>query len=362
MERYKVLYKFVAEEEGELTVEDNEIVKNHNDSLDATDAPEGWILVKSSRNQIGFVPRSYVQLIANEDFNDVKSNNDPSWSMTTGTVNTKEDIAADAKTHQQSFDQNDRGGGSQNKLSNLYGSIVKLKSSELFSDEAAVTPKAAEYIVQGSQIVAPHLDDLKKKQAAAGHVIPNVIQVIQDVRSKESLGNRDIEGSNNDLFSYHQGKQQNISRTKSTATATASSLSIPDASSHSLDLNQGRYSTTSMKTPTAALLHLVSCANREDFDELCHETDHYLERQLLNQNENSLSCKKNIDDISNSIRNSLNGSESLISNLLRLNEYLEAEKKKIKQYEDMERNVDVMNRSKFNLELADHNNTDNSIR
>jgi hypothetical protein len=355
MERYKVLYKFIAEEEGELTVEDNEIVENHNDSLDAADAPEGWILVKSSRNLVGFVPRSYVQLLRvnpNEEYYDSQSSSlNLNWSMTPATIaNAKEDVLADAKRHQRS-DHNDSDSGSQNKLSNLYGSSAKLNSLELFSEEVVANPRVAEYLAQGTQIVAPHVDDLKKKQAVAGHAIPNTVQ---DKKPKQSLGNQDVEESNNDFFTYPQGKHQNISRNKS---GPSSVLAMPGASKHSTIPNQARYYTASMKTQTAAVPHLISYAEREDFDELCQETDHYLERQLLNQNENSLSCKKNIDDISNSIKNVLNGSETLISNLLRLNDYLEAEKKKIKQYEDIERNVDVMNRSKFNSELAEHIHT-----
>lgn len=56
---FKVLYDFMAEDEGELTVSEGEVVQ---DCTTDTDAPEGWILVESAKsNKLGFVPRNYIE-------------------------------------------------------------------------------------------------------------------------------------------------------------------------------------------------------------------------------------------------------------------------------------------------------------
>jgi hypothetical protein len=56
---FKVLYDFVAEEEGEISVKAGDIVE---DFSNGNTLPEGWILVKViDRNSIGFVPRNYIE-------------------------------------------------------------------------------------------------------------------------------------------------------------------------------------------------------------------------------------------------------------------------------------------------------------
>jgi hypothetical protein len=61
---YKVLYEFTAEEEGELSVSAGERVQDY---AMGESTPEGWILVKSATDQVGFIPKDYA-----EEVNDVE--------------------------------------------------------------------------------------------------------------------------------------------------------------------------------------------------------------------------------------------------------------------------------------------------
>ena len=288
---YRLLYPFTAEEDGELSAKEAEIVHHYSDGNDS-ETPEGWTLVKNAAGDVGFVPSAYIQIIEDTD--------------------TK-------------------------KPQNVVQPVTNLKSisSSTFSSQ-----RLNDQGVMRTDIPTGQYDSIRSmKQDPSASTAPTFMTPQLNLNTS-SFDHTDMHMNHNPMFR---------------STVATSRTSIPMHSTNrklQRTISSKITSTTATAKAAAAIVvpHLSTSAERESFTDLSFETASFFERLLMSQSENYDSCKKTLDEINSSLKTSLQSQSNLISTIADIQEKLEDEKKKlISSIEDKKHN-DLVSRSSRNFD------------
>jgi hypothetical protein len=309
--KFRVLYDFKAEEEGELSVKENDAVTDHSQFLQDS-APDGWIFVKASNNSIGFVPRTYISPLE-QDTNKKFATQQSSSQFNTPAGHTKLDNKTASSSQYCELDL-------YNGINSAHDEINGPMSS---SQVNGITSK----------------------------IFPLKSTTISNKFEKLNLNLQPPESPIDETFDYSQSVLDRMPSSTNKAIKVAvggSTMSMANlakviSQSQSM-ISKTTYVNNMMKVPSAAIPHFASYAERAEFDDLSKETDKFLEKQIIGYAENGSSLRKNLEDITGLTKTMLANQEDLIVNMQMLHDILENEKKKLKQSTDAERDFHVINR------------------
>lgn len=285
---FKVLYNFQKEEDGELSVKAGDVVQDYSMGKEN---PEGWILVKSKNNEIGYVPVDYLKEI--------------------------EQPPSEKKSEKSDYSMN-------------------IKDLEK-------TPESKPETIQPIDPNIAKTWSFAQVEKPPEHNIENLMHQaskgLSRTSSKESLTSYTNEKSNFGKFS------SSLSRGGASATGNRRLYTAAHAIKSMMNpINKMKVHGSTITGPKPP--PITSIIENEDYDDLIQLTEKYFDKMINNQAEYFSSQSSTLEDFSVNIKDSINSSNELIVHLATLGEMIDEEKKHLKQNIDAERNAEVLHQTR----------------
>lgn len=359
-QKYKVLYDFNAEEDGEMSVRTGEIVVQVAQTTGVDEAPDGWILVEVTEdNEKGFVPIDYLEKIITATVAPSKAINPPSTivpppdsgpSSKPAAYQAKPFAATPAAAATPTTAPVAPSATPIVPVSQIKQQIPSEKKSIFASVEPAPPPPPSSSVAEPSSVPPPAS---AQKAFGAANMFMKAAQKASVPTAAEAAP----------VASPPAPRAASIAASLNSSSVTTTPFVAPPAAAPLTSTPAGAKTNSFSKLKTAAktvqnMVHVTSAVSaprvpslaaavdREDFDELVKRNDEYFARLLSSQADTFSSLTDMVDALAKKLTESTQSSGDLVSKLSELDELLDEEKRKWKQQNESEKNADILGRSK----------------